>query len=140
MNLTFRQYQKYLIDTCAFECKCSKKEAAYCFPDHVVRERHGQECFKFAQNGGILSKSVLDSLLPLQRHRIFHDLPDYLSFWYKSTGKPYIYPENRKPEDPNMRYLVTLTNRMVRKGKTEAKRKEAKRKKDLQKYLDGKTI
>jgi hypothetical protein len=96
MQHTFRQFQDKLIRDCAQKNKCTLKEAAYCFPDHIVRSRHGEECFRAAQNNIILSLDVLDSLTHLQRYRIFHDLPDYLSWWIARTGKPYINPESRK--------------------------------------------
>jgi len=96
MKHTFRQFQNKLIRDCAKECGCTLKEAKFCFPDHIVRSRHGRECLDAAKENIILSRTVLDSLLPLQRYRIFHDVPNYLSLWKIETGNYYIEPEKRK--------------------------------------------
>lgn len=96
MNLTFRQFYKASIDKTIEEYKCTRKEAVENYPEHYARNDHGRECFKAAQNNIILRRAVLDSLHPLQRYRIFHDLPDYLTLWFETTGKSYIEPDKRK--------------------------------------------
>lgn len=103
MNLTFRQYQKSLIEKARAEYpNCTLEEIKYQFQDFMVRGDHGRECFEAAKAGTILPMKVLDSLTPMQRHRIFHDLPDYLTLWFKSTGKAYIEPDKRK--DAKIKY------------------------------------
>ncbi len=96
-ELTWKQYQKAAIDlACKEYPDATRAEVSECYMETNVRLTHFQACFKACQDGIILKRAVLDCLSDNWRYRIFHDIPDYLNLWRKSTGKPYINPEARK--------------------------------------------
>jgi hypothetical protein len=95
-EMTWRQFHTRYNQVVAKEYNCTFKEAEEGHPEFRTKQYHFEDCFDAAKKGIIPSRKVLDSLGVMGRHRIFHDLPDYLNLYFKTTGKAYIEPSVRK--------------------------------------------
>jgi len=102
-EMTLKQYYDYIIDQIYQKNKdnkdmsLTKKEIIELCPLKTREQEYFKNILQAVKNDLKIPEKVLDKLTKLQRHRIFHDFPNYVRKYYPN----YVYPEYRDIPEQN---------------------------------------